>query len=298
MTENRRSTFYSVLLMLRAVKWYNVSLIAISQYLIAYYVFKADLLKNPFSGDIKLHLIVISTTMAVAGAFIINSFYDVDKDLVNDPDSVVFNRLLGQSLLLNVYAGLNVMSILIAMIASAKVFIFVSLQIIAFWLYSHKLQKLPLIREISAVILAISPFVAIWLHFGILHQGFALYLVSLSIVGFTREVIKDMIGNKGNIIFGYTTVVVLTGKRFTSKWLVAFTTLLTSAYTVAFFAYTDKAGYFSIISWFTIVASMLISWSCFLSKSDKYLLVADSMLKATILVHLISLVISPYIVLL
>ncbi len=289
MTGPSKGPFVNLVLLLRAIRWYNIGLLGLSQYLVAYFVFKLNTDLIIFLSDIKLHLIVLSTTAAVAGAFIINSFYDVDKDLINNPKSVVFSRLLGQNYLLNVYVVLNVTSVMVALFASYKVFIFAVILTFMFWIYSHKLQKLPLIRELSASLLAISPIMAIWLHYFDMHYGLLLYLASLLAVGFTREVVKDLNGNKGNIIFGYQTVVVAAGKNFTRQWLFAITLLSTMAYVLGTLVFYKQLDYFVLISAFSMATALIVSLACLLSKNDGFYIIADSFLKIAIVIHIASL---------
>lgn len=292
MTGIRRNNALNILLLLRAVRWYNVGLIVLAQYLTAFFVFHSGGGLFDIIYDFRLHLIVLSNSFALAGAFLINGFYDLEKDLVNTPRRVVLFRLLGQNLLLNVYAVTLVLSLLLALIASVKVFIFTSCLVFMYWFYSHKLQKLPLVREVTATLLAISPFAAVWLHFGTMHQGYLIYLGSLAIVGFTREVVKDLTGNTGNIIFGYQTVVVAAGQSFTTQWLVLVNVLLSLAFTTGFFTFVRDPGYFSVISGFSIVCTLLVSVFCYLARNQNTFKIADTILKSVIVIHLISLVFS------
>lgn len=281
--------FVNTLLLLRAIRWYNIGLLGLSQYLLAWFVFHSQQSLFHFLSDIKLHLIVLSTTCAVAGAFIINGFYDVDKDLVNNPKSVVFGRLLGHEFLLNVYFTLNVASVGFALLASYKVFIFSGLLTFAFWFYSHKLQKIPVVRELSASLLSIAPLVAVWLHYPVMHNGLVLYLCSLWVVGFTREIVKDLEGNMGNIIFGYETVVVAAGKRFSRQWLFAICLLSASSFVLATMQFYPRFDYFTVISGFSLCTALIVSLACLLTKNEAFYGVADSMLKVAIVIHIASL---------
>lgn len=290
MTGTGRNTLVNIMLLLRAVRWYNVGLILFSQYLIAFFVFHTGQQLLHVLSDVKLHLIVFSSSLALAGAFLINGFYDIEKDLVNHPKRVALYRMLGQNFLLNVYASTVVLCILLSLAASVKVFIFIVGLVFMFWFYSHKLQKLPLIREITATLLAIAPFIAIWLHYGSMHFGMFLYVGSLAIVGFTREVVKDLTGNKGNIIFGYQTVVVAAGQQFTKRWLVYVNMLLTIGFAIGFFAFVNVWDYYSIISGFSILCSLLIAFACVFSREQGAYQIADTMLKSIIVIHLVSVV--------
>jgi 4-hydroxybenzoate polyprenyltransferase len=288
MPESGRNTLYKILLLLRAVRWYNIALLVISQYIIALFVFGEAQDFYSLLAYRKLHLIILSTSFAVAGAFLINSFYDVDKDLVNNPRNVVFRRLLGQEFLLNTYAAFNVLAILAALLASVKVFLFVSGLVFLFWFYSHKLQKIPLVREVSASLLAVAPLVAVWLHFAEMHYGMLLYMLSLLVLEFTREVVKDLEGNSGNIIFGYTTVVVAAGTSFAKSWLFLLNLLFLSLWVLGSLNFMYAWGYYSSISLFSVIVAQIVSLLLRLSKDSKIYAICDSLLKAAIVIHLLS----------
>lgn len=290
MTGTGRNTTLDFLLLLRAVRWYNVALILISQYLIAFFVFHHGQHILPLIQDLRLHLIVLSTSLALAGAFLINGFYDIDKDLVNHPQRVTLFRMLGQNFVLNAYAATVIAAVLLSLAASLKVFVFVIGLVFMFWLYSHKLQKMPLVREITATLLAIAPLIAIWLHYSEMHYGFLIYMGALAITGFTREVVKDLTGNKGNIIFGYQTVVVAAGQYTAKIWLLAVNVLLALAFFLGFVIFIRYWDYYSIISCFTICSTLLISLFCYLNRDQKKYEIADIALKFIIVFHFGSLI--------
>jgi 4-hydroxybenzoate polyprenyltransferase len=289
MTGQRRNIVVSMLLLLQAVRWYNVSLIVISQYLIALFVFNHGQFNEHLLNDYRLHFIILSTSFSLAGGFLINGFYDMEKDLVVKPNSVVLLKLLGQDLLLNAYALLTIIALILGLLASVKVFAFVAILIFLFWFYSHKLQKLPLVRELTATLLAIAPLLAVWLHYGIMHHGLFVYLGSLAIVGFTREVVKDLTGHRGNIIFGYITVVVVAGQNFVKRWLVVTNVLLACTFALGFLGFVQNWDYFMVISAFSIGSALLISAACLISTSASFYSIADTLLKVIIVVHLVSL---------
>lgn len=280
---------------MRIVRWYNIGLIVLAQYLIALFVFTPDQNLAVLAKDIKLHCLIFGTSFAISAGFIINSFYDLGKDLINKPRSVVFSRLLGKEQLLNFYVILNVMALLMMMYGSFKIFVYGAFLVFMFWFYSHKIQKFPLWREITASLLAVAPMFAVWLHYGYMHYGMIIYLGSLLIVGFTREVVKDLEGHKGNIIFGYQTVVVAAGQSFTKKWLVMVNFLLNLAFLFGFIVFVKHFNYFSLISGFSLFTVLVISVILLFKKNENFNFVADNLLKMTIVIHLLSLVTSKLI---
>ena len=292
----RKKHITRFLLLLGIVRWYNLALIAASQYLLFWLTFSDHQLSRVFY-DVKLHCIVTASLFSVAAAFIINAFYDVDKDLVNKPKQVVIGKLLGESSLLNLYVVLNFFAVSFAMMASIQVMVFFVCYTAFCWFHSHKLQKMPVIREISASLLTMIPLLAIWFHFGHWHWGMFYYMGSLGILLFTREVVKDMAGHKGNLIFGYQTVVVVAGVK-TARWgLVAMNT----GFFVMYWALNWiqmvypvlpnwHPDYYLGISGVSLFTAFWVSWSIFFIRDDSKIVVMDVFLKLGVVIHLLSIV--------
>lgn len=283
-----RKKWIKFALLLGAVRWYNVLLLTAAQYIMAFFIFGENRAYTQILWDRKLHLIVMANAFVVAGAFLINVFYDADKDLVNRSKFATIYRLIGQEYVLNTYVTFCVTAVLLALMTSLKVFLFMSVYVFAAWFYSHKLQKIPLIREVTASMLALSPLLSVWLHFGGLHIGLILYLGSLLMLAFTREVIKDLQGNKGNIIFGYTTMVVYSGARFTKKWLLTVNILLLALWFMGNANFNNGMGFFSMVSLISACLSFLVSAIVGSSSGHTALTSADAILKAGIVIHLLS----------
>ncbi len=292
----RKKHITRFLLLLGIVRWYNLSLIAASQYLLFWLTFSDHQLGRVFY-DVKLHCIVAASLFSVAAAFIINAFYDVDKDLVNKPKQVVIGKLLGESSLLNLYVVLNFFAVGFAMMASVKVMVFFLCYTVFCWFHSHKLQKLPVVREVSASLLTMIPLLAIWFHFGHWHWGMFYYMGSLAILLFTREVVKDMAGHKGNLIFGYQTVVVAAGIRRARWGLVTMNTgFFVMYWALNWIQMVDPVlpnwhpDYYLIISGVSLFTAFWVSWAMFFIHDDSKIVVMDVFLKLGVVIHLLSIV--------
>jgi 4-hydroxybenzoate polyprenyltransferase len=156
---------------------------------------------------------------------------------------------------------------------------------------------MPVIREISASLLTMIPLIAIWFHFGHWHWGMFYYIGSLDILLFTREVVKDMAGHKGNLIFGYQTVVVVAGVK-TARWgLVAMNTgFFVMYWALNWIQVVDPVlpnwhpDYYLIISGVSLFTAFWVSWSIFFIRDDSKIVVMDTFLKLGIVIHLLSIV--------
>lgn len=290
-----RRFFLQGLLFLGLVKWYNVALIVISQYLVAKWVFNPQVNPWDFILNFRLHLLVFSTSLVFSAGFIINAFYDVEKDLINKRNKVIFDRYVGRNLALNIYVTLNSIAALLAFMASFKIFFYILGFIFLLWFYSHKLQKIPLVREVTASLLLVSTLVSINLHYGHLHIPFIFYLSVLTLIFFNREVIKDLEGNRGNIIYGYQTVVNVAGSRFARYWLFVINILCGTA--VLFLMRTAHLSidYFTAMSMAGWIGTTLISLVLIKGEGDAFFEQIDAVAKVLIVVYLLTLPLSQFI---
>ncbi len=296
MPNQGQKIFLKGLLLLGLVKWYNVALIVISQYMVAKWVFNPEEQILSFLSNFRLHLLVLSTSLVFAGGFIINAFYDVEKDLINKRSKVIFDRLVGRNLALNIYVILNVIAALLAFLASFKIFIYILIFIFLLWFYSHKLQKISLIREVTASLLLVSTLLSINLHYGHFHIPFLFYVGILTLIFFNREVIKDLEGNKGNIIYGYQTVVNSVGLKFTRIWLFTINILCGTAVILAMGALKLPVNYFSAMAIAGWAGTTLISLVLFKNGGEAFFEQIDAVAKVLIVVYLLTLPLSHFII--
>ena len=78
------------------VRGYNVLMIVLAQYLAAIYIMAPDLPLRQVVFDLSLFVIVLASALVIAAGYIINSFYDSEKDLINKPRKSMLDRLVSQ----------------------------------------------------------------------------------------------------------------------------------------------------------------------------------------------------------
>jgi len=284
-----RKTFHDAIILLRAIRWLNVGFLVIAQYLTAICIFNAKIPILEVLSDYKLHIIVLATALSVAGAFLINGFYDVEKDTINRPERVIFNRLLSTDILLNTYAFLSGLSVFIALFAGMKIFVFFAIMVGVYWFYSHKLSGIPFIRELSASLLTILCFISIWLHYGAqLHWPFFAYLLAILTVLFSREIVKDLEGQKGNAIFGYKTVVETTGAKAALRGFLIFSAIALCVAIIGMYQLHIVPGYFTLISLFGLASTFIISLGCNASPQLSYYQISDQILRGILVIMVLS----------
>jgi 4-hydroxybenzoate polyprenyltransferase len=182
--------------LLSIVRWYNILLTAVAQYLSAYVLLEHDFWA--LLSDLKLHAIVLASVFSMAGGFIINNFYDFEKDLINRPSTTLFNDMVKRQTTLNFYILFNTVSILIAFSASLKIGVFFLLFVISLWLYSHKVRRIPFVKEFAASILSITCFFAVMLHFSRFYPFAFIYGAFFMTLVYCRELVKQFMSFTGD----------------------------------------------------------------------------------------------------
>lgn len=208
------------------IRGYNILIIVIAQYLTSIYILAPD---KPFFSvllDTNLFVIVLASALAIAAGYIINNFYDAEKDRINRPNKTYLDSLISQNTKLSVYFVLNFLSVILASYISFKAVLFFACYIFWIWFYSHKLKKYPFIGNLTASILAIAPFFAVFVYYKnfatviFVHATFLFLIISM------RELVKDLENIKGDLAQNYQTIPVKYGIGF-SKRILTFLSVIT-----------------------------------------------------------------------
>ena len=255
--------FLKIISMISVVRGYNVFIIALAQYLSAIFILSSQ--KNTLSVllDFNLFILVLASSLTIASGYIINSFYDSKKDLINKPIKSRLDRLISQNTKLKVYFVLNFFVATIALIVSFRAVLFFSVYIFLIWFYSHKLKKFAIIGNFTASILAVLPFFGILLYYKNFYPevfGHALFLFLLILI---REMIKDLENLQGDIANNYQTIPSKYGEDITKKIIVSlsFATLIP----VYFLVNNCDLGYMDVYFYFSLI--ILIGFVYLVSKA-------------------------------
>ena len=201
------------LALLSLVRWYNVFVLACALYLSAMYMLNSSISKIELISDISLTLNILGIASLIMAGYIINGFYDFEKDMINHPEQTIFGRVISKSFCFNTYLFLLTVGMLFSIFSGWKVFVFNGAFAFGLWFYSHKLRKKPLTGEIGASFLTIAPFASIsiyYMHTNLTIMLFVGYIFALTI---TREVIKRMVSLKGDLIVGEKSIPIFFGIR-------------------------------------------------------------------------------------
>ena len=147
------------------VRGYNILIIVIAQYLASIFILSPDLPIRAIIFDVNLFLIVLSTALVIAGGYIINSFYDSEKDMINRPQKTRLDHMVSQKKILTLYFVLNLLSVVVASYVSFFAVLFFSGYIFGIWFYSHKMKKILFLGNLTSASLALTPFFAVFIYY-------------------------------------------------------------------------------------------------------------------------------------
>ena len=208
------------------VRGYNIPIIVLAQYLSAIFILAPEKRGMHVLLDSNLFLIVLASALTIASGYIINSFYDSKKDLINRPNKSILDRLVSQQTKLKVYFILNFVVALLSFLISFRAFLFFSVYIFLIWFYSHKVKKFVIIGNLMATFMAVLPFFAILLYYKNFYEVILAHATFLFLLLLIREMIKDLENIKGDLANDYQTIPILYGETI-SKKIITFLSVLT-----------------------------------------------------------------------
>lgn len=196
-----------------------------AQYLSSIFILSKDASPREVVLDVNLFVLVLASSLVIASGYIINNFYDSEKDLINRPKKSMLDRLVSQNTKLSVYFALNLITVVLASYVSFRAVLFFSSYIFMIWLYSHKLKKHPFIGNIIASSLAIAPFFIVFVHYKNFDSVIFAHGIFLALIISIREITKDLENIKGDLTLNYKTIPVAYGVKW-SKLILSILILL------------------------------------------------------------------------
>lgn len=201
------------------VRGYNILVLVIAQYLTSAFILAPDLPLRAVIFDDNLFFLILSTTTVIASGYIINNFYDSEKDLINRPRKTMLDRFISQRTKLSVYFLLNFAAIFFASYVSFRAVVFFSIYIFMIWFYSYRIKKLLFLGNLVASILAITPFFVIFVYYKNFETVIFIHATFLYLMIVMRELVKDLENLKGDLIQNYKTIPVVYGEKLSKFFL-------------------------------------------------------------------------------
>jgi 4-hydroxybenzoate polyprenyltransferase len=208
------------------VRGYNILVIVIAMYLASVYIFANDKSLSVVLFDPNLLMLVLASAATIAAGYIINNFYDSEKDLINRPQKSMIERLVSQNTKLFFYFVLNFLALIFASYVSFSAVVFFGLYILGIWMYSHRLKKMPMTGNVISALLTVTPFFAIFIYYQNFQTVVFMHAIFLFLLISMKELVKDLENIKGDLALDYRTVPVVYGEQI-SKWMFTVTCVLT-----------------------------------------------------------------------
>ncbi len=267
------------------VRSYNITAVFIAQYLSALFIFSNKSIIHTLK-DTNLHLLVFATTFSIAAGYLINNFYDQERDKINNPLRTELNNEIPTNFLLISYIFFNIIGLTFAFLISGKVVIFYLLYQGLIWLYSHKLNKFLFINNLSYSILSIIPVFALLLYYKnfelylFIHSGFLFSIILIS------DIIKDLRSEKGDIIFNYQTLPNTLGEKKTKiiVTILSITNIIFSIWAISF-GKTGNMKYYFYSTILLIIISLLYLYK---AQNRKEYFISHQIFKGIIILGILS----------
>ncbi len=268
------------------IRGYNILMIALAQYLASIYILAHNWPLRKVVFDLNLFIIVLVSALVIAGGYIINNFYDAEKDLINKPRKTMLDRLVSQRTKLTTYFVLNFLAVFLASYVSFRAVLFFSTYIFGIWLYSHKLKRVPFIGNFVSATLAIAPFFAVFVYYKNFETVIFVHAIFLFLLILAREMIKDLENIAGDMAQNYSTIPILYGASFSKiciSTLVIFTLL-----PIFLLIYYFDIGHMYIYFVACIVLLLLFMILLWKSNTKKHYVWLHNILKLIIIVGVFS----------
>ncbi len=270
---------------LRLIRFNNLVIVALTQYLLQYHILLPKLKKvnlMPLLPDFEFFLLVFSTILIAAGGYIINDIEDVEIDKLNKPEK---KQIVGRIYPLSISWKMYLFSIILGFIISIYLAFFIHnlIQFLIYpaavgmlYAYSKWWKRQPLIGNL--VVSFFCAFVA-WIVFyaekinfiseklnhtegyDFLKITFIGYAVFAFISTFFREIIKDIEDVQGDKAGNCRTLPVVIGVERSKKW--AFVVGLIFLSLVIFFSFILRGDWVKI-SILNLTISLPIIYALFL----------------------------------
>ncbi len=268
-------------IILRLIRWQNLSIIILTQFLLRFGILNAFLFPDHpgmMSGLLDFSLLVAATILLTVGGYLINDYFDIRIDSVNKPeDNPVGTAINGRSVIL-AHIIVNGLAILIGFYLAYRlrsvnfglIFPFIS---VLLWLYSARYKRTLAWGNLVVAILSALVIFIVWyfefLHLRLTPSDFSQVVPELSetnryfiayglfafLVSFFREIIKDMQDIAGDKEYGCRTLPIALGiKR--SKYIVTFLVSLTILF-LAFGQWTFFNRGWMLVFWYFLVIIQL-----------------------------------------
>ena len=285
---NLKSTIFKFFSLFSVIRVYNIIVIVIAQYLTSIFILGHQKDTLEVILDPYLFVIILCSSIAIASGYIINNFYDYEKDIINRPIRSSIDKSIRKRTKLSLYFALNFLCLFLSLLISIRAASFFLVYIFALWFYSHKLKKIVIIGNICSAILTITPFFAIFLYYKNFELIIFIYALFLFFIILAKDIIKDLENLKGDFTLNYQTIAVVHGEKF-SKVAISIIILISYINVINLILNFDIGlmFYYYYLCLFILAYILFILWK---SRTKKEYLIIHNIMRALIILGIISIV--------
>ncbi len=268
------------------VRGYNILVLILAQYLTSAFILAPELPLREIFFDDNLFFLILSSATVIASGYIINNFYDSEKDLINRPKKTMLDRFVSQRTKLSVYFILNLLAIFFASYVSFKAVVFFSIYIFAIWLYSHRLKRVLFLGNLVASILTLTPFFVIFIYYKNFETVIFIHATFLYLMIVMRELVKDLENMQGDLIQNYHTIPIVYGEKL-SKFFLSILSILAVIPTMLLITRFDT-GYMNYYFYVSLILLVFFVLFLYFSKVKWQFLLLHNILKLIIVAGVFS----------
>lgn len=302
---------------IKLIRWKNLIMIALVQYLIKYALLLPFLDSHGVVTTLKplgFAILVLATVFIAAGGYIINDIYDIEIDKVNVPDRVIVGKHISEKNALTLFIILNVIGVGLGFylsngIGKSGFFVIFIIASALLYIYSSYLKRILLVGNIvvslvvSLSILLVGifellPAIAennrnIQITFFEIILDYAIFAFMINLI---REFVKDIEDIDGDYKGGMQTLPIALGRERANKivFALSFIPLISVVYYVVtnLFKQTEIVAYFLV---FVIAPLIYVSIKLFSAEQKSDYKHISLILKVVMLTGMLSLLLYKYI---
>ena len=209
---SQNGVYLKLISLLSLVRGQNLAVLVIAQLLSSAFIFSTQASPRVTFLDVNLWLIVLATVLSVAAGYIINAFFDQEKDLINRPQKTLLEQNISERSKLIGYFTFNGVALLVASSVSQKSALFFCAYIVSMALYSGFLKRYLFVGNLVSAALTVLPFFAITVYF----KNFTMEIFTLAsyllLLISIKELVKDLCNIRGDISNNYKTIPTVYGE--------------------------------------------------------------------------------------
>lgn len=230
-----------ILALARLIRLPNLTIVALTQYLLYYFVFLANFDSKQLQPVLDLthfSLLVFVTVLLTAGGNVINDVLDLPADRINKPEKMVISRYISRRTALWIYFSSQATGFFVAVYLSfytgnQRLLWLYPAAAIGLYTYSSYFKRVPLLGHLLIATYCAGVALIIWVaelpnyrvllelspQRAVLVRNITLFYAGFAFVStLLRELIKVMEDEKGDRMAGYRTTAIVWGEAKV-KWL-------------------------------------------------------------------------------